>query len=143
MYSKQPTGQLPISNPEYSMPQPANANQKQLWDYVNPLKNYPKSASVDVDLEPRGMLLLHLNMVRPSPLVLPLPSPAFSTRTRLELPIHYTTPCHPMIHIALGLLGCCLQIHTSLLLRLFLGYWVCPTLGQPQQQPTFMNLRQR
>ena len=141
MSSKLLTGQRPISNPVSSMPQPANANRRQLWDYVNPLKNYLKSANADVDLELRGTLPLLPNMVHPSPLVLPLLSRAFSTRTRLELPIHYTTPSRLMIHIALELLDCCSPTHTLLPLRPFLGYWVCPTLGQLQQRPTFMNLR--
>jgi hypothetical protein len=60
MCFKRLTGQLPTSNPASSTPQPANANQKQLWDYVNPPKNYLKSVSADVDLELRGTLL-HLS----------------------------------------------------------------------------------
>jgi hypothetical protein len=142
MCSKRPTGQLPISNPVSSTPQPAKANQKQLWDYVNPPKSYPKSVSADVDPELRETSPHLPNMVHLSPSVLPLLSRAFSTRTRLELLIRYTTPFHPMIRTALGLLGCCLPIHTLLLLRLSLGFWVCPTLDRPQQPPISMNLRQ-
>jgi hypothetical protein len=143
MCSKLLTGQLPISNHVSSMLQPAKANQKQLWDYVNPPKSYPKSASADVDLELRETLLLLPNMVHPSPSVLPLLFPAYLTRTRLELRIHYTTPSHPMIRTASELLDCCLPIHTLLLLLLYWEYWVCPTLDQPQQQPISTNLHQR
>jgi hypothetical protein len=143
MCFKLPIGQLPISNPVYSMPQPATANQRQLWDYVNPLKNYLKSVSADVDLELRGTLPLLPNMDPPSPLVLPPRSRVSSIRTRLELLIPYTTPSHPMIRTALGLLGCCLPIHTLLPLRLSLGSWACPILDQHQQPPISMNLRQR
>jgi len=82
-------------------------------------------------------------MVHPFPSVLPPPSRVYSTRTRLELRTHYITPCRPMIHTVSGLLDCCSQTHTLLLLHPFLEYWACPTLGQPQQPPTFTNLRQR
>jgi hypothetical protein len=143
MCFKRPTGQLPTSNHVSSMPQPAKANQKQHWDYVNPPKNYLKSVSADVDLELLETSPHLPNMVHPSPSVLPLLFPASLTRTRLELRIHYTTPSRPMIRTASELLGCCLPIHTLLLLLLSLGYWVCPTLDRPQQQPISMNLHQR
>ena len=82
-------------------------------------------------------------MGHPSPSVLPLLFPACLTRTRLELRIHYITPSRQTIRTASELLGCCLPIHTLLPLRLFLEYWVCPTLDQQQQPPISMNLRQR
>jgi len=140
MSSKLLTGQQPISNPESSMPRSANANQKQLWDYVNPLKNYLRSISADVDPELRETLPLLPNMVHPSLSVLPPLSRACSTRTLLDLPIHYTTPSHPMIHIALELPGFCSQTPTLLLLHLSLEYWACPTLDQLQQRPTSTKL---
>jgi hypothetical protein len=143
MCFKRPTGQLPTSNHVSSMLQPAKVNQRQLWDYVNPPKSYPKSASADVDLELRETSPHLPNMVHPFPSVLPLLFPACLTRTRLEPRIHYTTPFRPMIRTALGLLGCCLPIHTLPPLLLFLEYWVCPTLDQPQQQPISTNLPQR
>jgi hypothetical protein len=143
MCFKRPTGQLPTSNHVSSMLQPAKVNQRQLWDYVNPPKSYPKSASADVDLELLETSPRPPNMDHPSPSVLPLPFPASLTRTRLELLIRYTTPSLPMIRTALGLLGCCLPIHTLLLLLLSLEYWACPTLDQPQQPPISTNHRQR
>jgi hypothetical protein len=142
MCFKRLTGQLPTSNPASSTPQLAKANQKQLWDYVKPPKNYPKSVSADVDLEPRETSPRLPNMVHPSPSVLPLLFPASSTRTRLELLIRYTTPSHPMIRTASELLDCCLQTHTLLLLLLFLESWACPTLDRPQRPPISTNHRQ-
>jgi len=140
MSSKLLTGQQPISNRESSMPPPANVNQKQLWDYVNPLKSYLRSTNAVVDPEHRETSLLLPNMVHLSLSVLPPQSQACSIPTQLDLPIHYTTPSRPMTHTASELLGYYSPTPTSLPLRLSLEYWVCPTLDQPQQRLTCTKL---